>query len=668
MAISFNTYYIPHTTRRKYGDYPTESVVSSANQGGGGAAGGGVGSTEYMTSFQTDNISAGTWTVTGATSFSALVDGIAIKVKFNTDSNGELAANTIDLGFGTEEETGTTFPKPIYITPDQLVTDEIKEGDELMLTYRDYLSGWTIDASNERYARDLWEFMDSGTIISKYNVASSGDVMAFGAEEYTGYTELSVIDDLETTSDPYHNVLSANQGKVLADMIDDLASSAITQIKTINGQSLIGEGDIEITGGTGSTSYTAGSGITIINDEISLDESVWDMLDDKYDKTGGTISGDVYVEGEVAAEGDIMSYGASSVVPSGFSVINRLDNTSTTDALSANMGKYLNEHKQETLVSGTNIKTINNQSLLGSGNINIQGGGGAEYTGGTNIGINNYVISVTGTVESASSATTSASATTANNSLNLGGTPASGYALASQITDLSNDLDDKYDKTGGTVNGNVIATGYVAASGDVMSYGASSAIPAQLTIIDAIDSGHTSGTPHYLFALSAYQGWVLNRDKQDKLIWTGNTANIKTINGYSLEGPGNITIQGGGGTEYVGGTNISISNGTISVTGTVQSAASATTAADTAKFDGMTSNYYAKTNGSYSTMTAGTSNYATALGTSSANYTKATLDTALGNKLGKTETAADSTKWGGYKIVIGSIPSSPSSDTIYFGT
>ena len=34
---------------------------------------------------------------------------------------------------------------------------------------------------------------------------------------------------------------------------------------------------------------------------------------------------------------------------------------------------------QEKLVSGTNIKTINNQSLLGSGNINIQGGGGNTY-------------------------------------------------------------------------------------------------------------------------------------------------------------------------------------------------------------------------------------------------------------------------------------------------
>lgn len=33
------------------------------------------------------------------------------------------------------------------------------------------------------------------------------------------------------------------------------------------------------------------------------------------------------------------------------------------------------DNKQDTLVSGTNIKTINNESLLGSGNINISGGG-----------------------------------------------------------------------------------------------------------------------------------------------------------------------------------------------------------------------------------------------------------------------------------------------------
>ena len=68
-----------------------------------------------------------------------------------------------------------------------------------------------------------------------------------------------------------------------------------------------------------------------------------------------------------------------------------VDNLTTNDAtktLSAKQGKRLKDSvelltnsingMQETLVSGTNIKTINNQSLLGSGNITISGGGTAE--------------------------------------------------------------------------------------------------------------------------------------------------------------------------------------------------------------------------------------------------------------------------------------------------
>ena len=39
--------------------------------------------------------------------------------------------------------------------------------------------------------------------------------------------------------------------------------------------------------------------------------------------------------------------------------------------------------KQDTLISGTNIKTINNESLLGSGNITIQGGAGGGIDSGT---------------------------------------------------------------------------------------------------------------------------------------------------------------------------------------------------------------------------------------------------------------------------------------------
>lgn len=51
--------------------------------------------------------------------------------------------------------------------------------------------------------------------------------------------------------------------------------------------------------------------------------------------------------------------------------------------------------KQDVLVSGTSIKTINGNSLLGSGDITISGGG-ASYTAGTGIIIQNNEISVDG--------------------------------------------------------------------------------------------------------------------------------------------------------------------------------------------------------------------------------------------------------------------------------
>lgn len=59
-----------------------------------------------------------------------------------------------------------------------------------------------------------------------------------------------------------------------------------------------------------------------------------------------------------------------------------------TDAKGADLSNYytkteaddLLDAKQDTLVSGTNIKTINNQSILGEGNIDIQGGSGGSIT------------------------------------------------------------------------------------------------------------------------------------------------------------------------------------------------------------------------------------------------------------------------------------------------
>lgn len=61
------------------------------------------------------------------------------------------------------------------------------------------------------------------------------------------------------------------------------------------------------------------------------------------------------------------------------------------------LGKQVHDNtKQDLLVSGTNIKTINHQTLLGAGNITIQGGGGGDTsvigTGSFTINENGHLI------------------------------------------------------------------------------------------------------------------------------------------------------------------------------------------------------------------------------------------------------------------------------------
>lgn len=52
-------------------------------------------------------------------------------------------------------------------------------------------------------------------------------------------------------------------------------------------------------------------------------------------------------------------------------IVDNLTSTDTTKALSANMGRELQDTKQDLLVSGTNIKRINGTSLIGSGSLNL---------------------------------------------------------------------------------------------------------------------------------------------------------------------------------------------------------------------------------------------------------------------------------------------------------
>jgi hypothetical protein len=68
--------------------------------------------------------------------------------------------------------------------------------------------------------------------------------------------------------------------------------------------------------------------------------------------------------------------------------LNNVDNTSDANKPISTATQSALDGKQSTLVSGTNIKTINSQSLLGSGNIDISGSGGVTTLEGLDGAIN----------------------------------------------------------------------------------------------------------------------------------------------------------------------------------------------------------------------------------------------------------------------------------------
>ena len=164
--------------------------------------------------------------------------------------------------------------------------------------------------------------------------------------------------------------------------------------------------------------------------------------------------------------------------------------------------------KQDTLVSGTNIKTINNQSLLGSGNIEIQGGSGSDYSAGANIDITDNVISVTGiTVPTKLSELTNDS----------------GYINSEQAqTQIDDSVSGKVDTD--------IFTAYTANTKTEIDNAVS--VKADSSRVDEIEEVTASALVE------------LHNTKQDILV---SGTNIKTINNESILGSGNIEIQGGSG-------------------------------------------------------------------------------------------------------------------------
>lgn len=168
-------------------------------------------------------------------------------------------------------------------------------------------------------------------------------------------------------------------------------------IKTINNESILGEGNIEID--LGPINYDdVQNKPTINNVELYGSMSLSDL--------------GIQPEGNYATIDDLTEESRVILTEVATSYYNK---TQTNNLLN---------NKQNTLISGQNIKTINNESILGEGNITIQGGGSSDYEDLENLPkINSVELS-------------------GNKSLNdLGIQPAGNYALESDMTEAQNDIE-----------------------------------------------------------------------------------------------------------------------------------------------------------------------------------------------------------------------------------
>lgn len=226
--------------------------------------------------------------------------------------------------------------------------------------------------------------------------------------------------------------------------------------------------------------------------------------------------------------------------------------------------------KQDTLVSGTNIKTINGQTLLGEGNIEIQGGGtitvDSELSTTSENPVQNKVITnaingkqdagdyalkseIPDTSELATKEELAAKLDTATYN-----SEKANFALKSELPDTST-LATKSEVTSGLATKLDVATYNV----DKLTFALKTEIPdisglaTKTELSGKLDTAtYNSEKASFETKKNAAATYQVKGDyattaqlnsKQDTLV---SGTNIKTINGNSLLGEGDITIQAGG--------------------------------------------------------------------------------------------------------------------------
>lgn len=189
------------------------------------------------------------------------------------------------------------------------------------------------------------------------------EIVAGGEIDLSNYYKKSEVDNLLNNK--------ANKSELTGKQ-DTLISG--TNIKTINNQSILGGGNIDIQASTGETDLSN----YYTKEETDSTFATVSQVENKVNKVEGK---SLISDAEIARLSTLTNYDDSTIKGEIATL-----NSSKLDAETYNSDKTnfatkteLNS-KQNTLISGQNIKTINGNSILGSGDITITGGGDVDLS------------------------------------------------------------------------------------------------------------------------------------------------------------------------------------------------------------------------------------------------------------------------------------------------
>ncbi len=226
-------------------------------------------------------------------------------------------------------------------------------------SYSDGLFNNTI-AGNTNYYINLNNSTENDYYTKEEIDEKLDEIVAGGEIDLSNYYKKSEVD----------NLLNAKADKSELTAKQDTLISG-TNIKTINNQSILGGGNIEIQASTDLSDYYT-------KEECNSTFATISQMENKVDKVEGKSLID---DEEIQRLSTVTNYN-DSTIKAEIATLNssKLDVSAyTTDKANFATIEQLNE-KQNTLVSGTNIKTINGNSILGSGDITITGSGDVDLS------------------------------------------------------------------------------------------------------------------------------------------------------------------------------------------------------------------------------------------------------------------------------------------------